>query len=420
MKYCGKTKEIIVGAIMKFNAHLSAARDAAEAEATISRVGADRAGIEAMVPKIRCLCIKLDRVPAPAAMLIKREMLALGGEAAISGKAYQGEAGKSDVIIMGTIEQSLALAHKLKDIGRDMGLSQLARDLPLLLAAVEKNRFEVRTPAGKLALGERPVLMGVINCTPDSFYDGGRHNDLEAAVAKGLELAAAGAGILDVGGESTRPGAEAVPEGEELKRVIPVIERLAKSGGVLISVDTQKARVAKKAVAAGASIINDISGLDDPEMAETVAETGAAVVLMHMKGTPETMQQGPVYDDLFGEIIGFLRERVERAVEAGVSEDRIIIDPGIGFGKTVDHNLEIIRDLWRLKSLGRPILLGPSNKAFIGTVLGMEPHDRARGTAAALVAGVLSGAHILRVHDVAGMKGYVDMAWAINKGSCEF
>jgi dihydropteroate synthase len=258
--------------------------------------------------------------------------------------------------------------------------------------------------------------MGIVNCTPDSFYDGGRHFDKDVAIKRCKELIHAGAGIVDVGGESTRPGSDPISEDEEKRRVLPVIEAIAADADVMISIDTMKAEVARAAVEAGASIINDVSALADPEMAGVAAKTGAALVLMHMQGTPKTMQKGPVYADLFGEVIAYLRERMDKAVAAGVQKERIIVDPGIGFGKTAAHNLELIRDLWRLRSLGRPLLLGHSNKRYIGAVLGAEPDDRFEGTAASLVAGVLSGAHIIRVHDVPGMKRFADMAWAILSG----
>jgi dihydropteroate synthase len=258
--------------------------------------------------------------------------------------------------------------------------------------------------------------MGIVNCTPDSFYDGGRYHTAEAAVHRGLELVAAGADIIDVGGESTRPGADDVEADQEAQRVVPVIERLARETKAVISVDTQKASVARRAMDAGASIINDVSSLADPDMTTVAAQTKAALALMHMKGTPRTMQQHPTYHDLFGEIIAYLRDRADRAVQDGVPGDRIIMDPGIGFGKTVAHNLELIRDLYRLRSLGRPILIGPSNKSFIGKVLDAGPEQRGPGTAVALAIAVIAGAHILRVHDVAAMKPVVDLAYAIALG----
>jgi len=398
---------------MKFNAHLSAARDHVEAESRLAGIGTDAEGIGHMAARMRHYCVKLESVPVAAALTLKRELLALGGEAAISGEAYAQRDERTDVILMGRLDQLRALSRGLG--GADDGLDELASQLPGFLDGLERTRFVVPTPGGELVVGARPLLMGVINCTPDSFYDGGRYAEVEAAVVRGKELLAAGADVLDVGGESTRPGADPVSEAEEIERVAPVIEQLA-AGGALVSVDTRKAGVAKAALTAGAAIINDVSALADPRMARVAADSGAALALMHMKGTPETMQADPRYDDLLGEVIEFLRERMALALAAGVSEDAIIVDPGIGFGKTVAHNLELIRDLWRLRSLGRPILLGPSNKSFIGMTLGVEADERAEGTAAALATGIMSGAQILRVHDVAGMKRFVDMAWAIKYG----
>jgi dihydropteroate synthase len=396
---------------MKFNAHLSAARNDAEARERISAVLADEGGVAAMTPKMRHYNIKLEAVPAPAANILKRRMLAGGGEAAISAGAYAGKSDQTDVIMMGTADQYLALSKNLRE--QPFGLSEMADELPRFLTDIEKKEFEIPTPRGVLELGNKPVLMGIINCTPDSFYDGGRHFGAEKAVERAKRLIDDGADIIDVGGESTRPGSDPVSEDEELNRVIPVVEKLASQKGVMISIDTRKPGVARRAVETGAAVINDVSALADPEMAKVAAETGAALVLMHMKGTPRTMQKDPKYDDLFAEIIAYLRERMDWAVNGGVSEDKIIVDPGIGFGKSAAHNLELIRDLWRLRSLGRPLLLGHSNKRYIGAVLDVGPDDRFEGTAASLVAGIIAGAHIVRVHDVAGMKRFADMAWAI-------
>ena len=404
----------MMGRLIKFNAHLTVGRDENEARARIGAVKADEAGIEAMAPKMRHYAVKLEGVPAAGANIIKQQMLALGGEAAVSAGVYAGKTESTDMIVMGSLDRLRLLARKLAD--QPFGLGELGQDLPALLENFEQKTFKVLTARGSLKLGEKPVLMGIVNCTPDSFYDGGRHFDPDAAVQRGRELIAAGAGIIDVGGESTRPGSDPVTEDEEIRRVIPVIAKLAAEPNALLSIDTQKPGVARKAVAAGAALINDVSALADPEMAKAAADTGAALILMHMKGTPRTMQADPKYDDLFGEIIAYLRERMARAAAAGVAEERIIVDPGIGFGKTVAHNLEIIRDLWRLKSLGRPILLGHSNKSYIGKVLNAGIEDRFEGTAASLAAGIIAGAHIVRVHDVAGMKRFAEMAGAIALG----
>ena len=247
-------------------------------------------------------------------------------------------------------------------------------------------------------------LMGVVNVTPDSFSDGGLYLDPEAAVAHGRELAAAGAEILDVGGESTRPGAEPVDAGEELRRIVPVVEGL-RGLGCEISVDTSKAPVAAAGLEAGAGIVNDVTALrGDPEMAALCAERGATVVLMHMLGEPRTMQADPRYTDVVAEVKDFLIERLEAAVAAGIAEEDIWLDPGIGFGKTPAHNMELLRRLGELRELGRPLVVGTSRKSFIGRVDGSGPGERLGGTIASSVLAAAEGAEVLRVHDVAEVR----------------
>jgi dihydropteroate synthase len=255
-----------------------------------------------------------------------------------------------------------------------------------------------------LDLTRRTAVMGIVNVTPDSFSDGGRFATAEAAVRHGLALAEEGADILDVGGESTRPGSEPVARDEELRRVISVIEGLRAQSALPISIDTTKAEVARRSLEAGADIINDVTALrGDPAMARVAADSGAGVVLMHMLGAPRTMQLDPRYDDVVAEVGVFLRERLEAAVAAGIEAERIALDPGIGFGKTLEHNMEILRRLGELTPLGRPILVGPSRKAFIGAILDLPVAERVEGTAAAVVAAVLAGARVVRVHDVRAM-----------------
>ena len=245
-----------------------------------------------------------------------------------------------------------------------------------------------------------PQLMGVVNVTPDSFSDGGRYLDAEAAVAHGEKLLKDGAEILDVGGESTRPGAVEVDEAEELRRVEPVVAALA--GRATVSIDTSKLAVAEAAIDAGASIVNDVTALrQDPEMAALCAERGVGVVLMHMPGNPRTMQDDPTYEDVVDEIKAFLAERIEAAVAAGIEEERIWLDPGIGFGKTVEHNLELLRRIAELRDLGRPLVIGASRKSFIGKIDGSGVDDRLGGSIASSVLAAAEGADVLRVHDVA-------------------
>ena len=269
------------------------------------------------------------------------------------------------------------------------------------------------------ALGTSPwVVMGILNVTPDSFHDGGRFLSAEAAIGRAREMEADGAGIIDVGGESTRPGAAPVDEQEELRRVIPVIEAIAPELDGLVSIDTGKAEVARAALAAGAAMINDVTALrGDDEMAGVAAEAQCPVCLMHMLGEPRTMQQDPRYGDVVRDIIDFFRERIGYAVSRGIREDSIILDPGIGFGKTVRHNLEILRRLDEFLVLGRPLLIGASRKSFIGKVSGEEDtQKRLAGTIATTVASYERGARIFRVHDVAENHQALKITAAIEEG----
>ncbi|MBS3975604.1 MAG: dihydropteroate synthase [Syntrophomonadaceae bacterium] len=256
--------------------------------------------------------------------------------------------------------------------------------------------------------------MGILNITSDSFSDGGLYLGLDRAVARAKEMVAEGADIIDIGGESTRPYADPVPLAEEIARVIPVLERLVTEVNVPISVDTYKSEVARQALKRKATIINDISGLRaDPQMAEVVAEFGCPVVVMHIKGTPKNMQENPVYDDVVGEVMAYLQGSIEMALQAGVQKEKVIVDPGIGFGKTASHSLEILHRLAEFKALGQPILTGTSRKSFIGKVLDLPPAERLEGTAATVALSIAGGADLVRVHDVKAMKRVVRMTDAI-------
>jgi dihydropteroate synthase len=279
---------------------------------------------------------------------------------------------------------------------------------------MSRRRFTLRAGAHELDLGRRTLIMGIVNVTPDSFSDGGAFLDPAAAVEHGLRLAAEGADILDVGGESTRPGAAPVPLEEELRRVVPVVRGLAARCAVPVSVDTTKAAVARAALAEGAAIVNDVSALRfDPALGPVVAAAGAALVLMHMRGEPRTMQQGPRYDDLLGEVRAELAAALARAAAAGVDPARTIVDPGIGFGKSLAHNLELLERLGELEVLGRPVLVGPSRKSFIGGITGAPPAERVEGTIAACCLAAARGAHAVRVHDVAAVHRALTVADAI-------
>jgi dihydropteroate synthase len=262
--------------------------------------------------------------------------------------------------------------------------------------------FALKWSRFTLDLDKRTHVMGVLNVTPDSFSDGGVFFNRESAVARGREMAREGADIIDVGGESTRPFSGGVSSGEEIDRVVPVIRELSACLEIPISIDTTKSEVAEAALEAGASMINDISALRfDPELGKVAAVAAVPVVLMHMQGRPETMQEAPRYENLIGEIKDFLQEGVKRAISAGISEELLILDPGIGFGKTFDHNFSLINRFNEFCELGKPLLAGPSRKSFIGRILDVEPSGRVVGSVAAAVACVLKGARIVRMHDVA-------------------
>jgi len=265
-----------------------------------------------------------------------------------------------------------------------------------------------------LPLGERVLLMAVLNVTPDSFSDGGRFSDPDRAVAEALKMIEEGADILDIGGESSRPGAQAISVDEELERVVPIVAELAGRVPVPISVDTRKAEVARLCLDLGASIINDISALrHDPEMAEVVRQYGAGLILMHMQGEPATMQLNPSYTDVIDDVYDFLRSRIEAAIAWGIDRERIAVDPGIGFGKRLEDNLALLDQLASLTGLGRPIVIGPSRKGFLGALLDRPVLEREWGTAAAVAAVVLNGAHVVRVHAVAQMRDVVRVSQAI-------
>jgi len=275
---------------------------------------------------------------------------------------------------------------------------------------VERDEFTIRFRDGApLELGLRTRVMGILNLTPDSFSDGGRHERLPAAMEAAARMAEAGVDIIDIGGESTRPGAPDVGEAEEADRVLPAIEAVKRQFGARVSIDTTKAAVARQALAAGADLVNDVSAFGDPGMLPLVREAGVPAVLMHMRGTPRTMQRNTHYDDLTSSITDFLRERVETAVAAGVSDDKILVDPGIGFGKSATGNLLILEEIPALKRVGRPILIGASRKSFIGKLRGRPVDDRLEESLAVAAYASAQGAHVIRAHDVASTVRVVRM-----------
>ncbi len=377
----------------------------ARAEEELKRVGVDWPGIEAMLPKMGTVTLLLDGLECKVANILKQEMLSIGGDVAVARESVACGIERTDAILIGTPKQMGRLADKLAP--QPFGLRGISDDMRRILSNVARDAFSLRTPRREIAVGAKTLVMGIVNMTPDSFSDGGMFDSVEEAVGHARRMEEAGADIIDIGGESSRPGSEPVTAVEEAARVIPVIERLVGVLTVPVSIDTTKAVVARHALEAGAEIVNDVSALRfDEGMAEVVASYGVPVVLMHMRGQPRTMQVGDLsYRSLMGEITGFLGERIGSAVAAGVDEEQIVIDPGIGFGKTTADNIAILKNLRELKTLGRPILVGASRKRFIGQITGQDrAEDRIEGTAAGVTAAILNGAHIVRVHDVGFME----------------
>ncbi|MHB9026340.1 MAG: dihydropteroate synthase [Armatimonadota bacterium] len=386
---------------------------AAEIEQEILRIGARREGAELMAPLAQLRLVRLTAVPTAAAGVLKLEMLSAGGDAAIHWQALTGEIDRTDVLLMGTEDAYQQLCGKLAQY--DYGLGETAAAVVEAIAHYDAPRGELRCGSHALPLGAKTYLMGILNITPDSFSGDGLGDDPDAVLARATRMVEDGVDILDVGGESTRPGAEAVPLEEELRRVVPIVRALAERFPVPVSVDTYKSAVARAALDAGATIVNDISGLRfDPEMANTVAAAGAALVIMHIKGTPRTMQQNPHYDDLMTEICAYLQDSTAIAAQAGIPAGQVVLDPGFGFGKTPEHNLELLRRLRELTSYGQPVLIGTSRKSTIGRILGdLPPEDRLEGTAATIAIAIAHGADLVRVHDVKPMARVARMTDAI-------
>ena len=377
------------------------------------RIGVHPTGVELMAGKARTRVVKLRGLPLQAAHILKQEMLGDGGDAAVSWQVFDFAQESTDALVMGTEAQLAHTCRKLRD--EPFGLPRVADEIERALRAFDAPcGGALRCRGHALPLGEKTLVMGIVNVTPDSFSGDGLAGDPSAAIERGAAMVQQGADLLDVGGESTRPGAEAVSAEDECARVLPVIEALAQRVEAPISVDTAKAEVARRALAAGASMVNDVSGLrGDPDLAPVAASAGAALVAMHMKGTPRDMQRDPRYENLMDEIAEYLAESVEIAAAAGVPRDRVVVDPGIGFGKTVEHNLEILRRLRELRSLGQPVLIGTSRKSLIGKVLDLPADQRLEGTAATVALAIAHGADIVRVHDVREMSRVARMCDAI-------
>ncbi|MEN6519628.1 MAG: dihydropteroate synthase [Armatimonadota bacterium] len=388
--------------------------------AELDRMGVAVQDRERILSNVRYYTLKLSGVNRTQASLIKEAFLSYGGNAIEKENAPD----RIDIMLVGT---HMAFRKAAKWIAsEEMGSSTLDVEIEAAIALFESKPVspdDITLPDPKslrmiAELADRTLVMGILNVTPDSFSDGGMFFDHVAAVDHALSMIEDGADIIDIGGESTRPGSEPVSVEDEISRIVPVVRELSKQIEKPISIDTYRAAAAAAALDAGASIINDISGMVfDPDMKSVVARYKCPVIVMHTKGTPKEMQRSPAYEDLMGEVTEYLRQCIFDAVEAGIDERVIIVDPGIGFGKTVDHNLEIIRRLAEFKSLGRPILMGTSRKSTIGQVLGgLPPDERLEGTAATVALSIANGANIVRVHDVKQMSRVAKMTDAVLRG----
>jgi len=377
-----------------------------EARRAIAAVGADAAGCGWMAPKAVHRLVMLDGVQPKQANIIKQEMLGKGGDAAVSRGVVDHSVAETKVLLMGTLKQYEYFLAKLKS--QPFGLAGLAKRIGEALDRQEGFcPYDLDCRGKTIRLGEKTLVMGILNVTPDSFSDGGKYYEPGLAVELAGQMVADGADIIDLGGESTRPGYITVGEEEELARVIPVLKKLVREIPVPVSIDTTKEAVARQSLELGVHIVNDQSALRaDPALAALAAKYGAPLVLMHN-------QKGTIYRDLIGDMVEYFRESISIARQAGVPGENIIIDPGLGFGKTALQNLEALRRLKELRCLGQPVLIGPSRKSTIGKVLNLPVEERVEGTAAAVAVGVANGANIVRVHDVKEMARVTRMTDAI-------
>jgi len=381
------------------------------------RLGVRPEGAPALAGKGVLVNLLVTGLTPLAAHVLKQEALAEGAEAALPWPSYEQAQGPADALVMGTAAALRNLVARLRRQSPE--LASAAAEMERVLACcLERRPWTLALPDGRvLQGGQRTLVMGIINLSDDSFSGDGLGASPQRAAEQALRMAEQGADILDLGAESTRPGASAVPEEEELSRLLPCLEAVLACTSVPISVDTYKPRVARAALGEGAALLNDVTGLQDPEMARVAAERGAPVIIMHLKGTPRDMQQAPTYQDLMGEIYGYLAARLCRAIAAGIPAAQVIVDPGFGFGKTVDHNLELLRRLGELRSLGCPVLVGTSRKSTLGKILGgAPPQERVEATAATVALAIANGADLVRVHDVREMVRTARMADAVVRG----
>lgn len=402
---------------MKFKIRALNIKTRQEGLKEFEKIGATAAGSRIMVDKIFPISLKIRGINPLAANILKQEMLARGGDVVTSRDSLMKTGSKADVIIQGTIKSVRSLIGKIKQ--QPFGLEALSKDLKCFIDNLDKNKKREKLIIGKkeFNLDKDILVMGILNVTPDSFYDGGYYFEKDKACRRAETIVKEGAHIIDIGGMSTRPGSLPVSFEEEVGRIIPVIEYISKNYDILVSADTYRSEVARRAIDVGAHIINDISGLSmDSNMAKVIAEGDVSVVIMHIKGTPENMQKNPEYENVIDEIYDYLEDKTGIAIDSGIKPGKIIVDPGIGFGKNLEHNLEILNKVYEFRMLGYPVLIGASRKSFIGGILDLPLEERLEGSLAAAVCSVIGGVNILRVHDVAETIRAVKIAKRIING----
>ncbi|MBN2333032.1 MAG: dihydropteroate synthase [Deltaproteobacteria bacterium] len=400
----------------KFFVHFQDIAGPDDAAAIMKQIGTDTHGVTLMKNKMVHYTLRVGPLPARAANIVKQEMLSVGGDAAVARGVIDCSAPDGPVLLSATRKQFRRFLQKMR--AQPFSLPKLADQIQAAISCYERPAPYLFTCRGiTVDLQQQPLIMGILNVTPDSFSDGSRYQAKEQALEHARQMIADGAAIIDIGGESTRPGAAKVTLEQELERVIPVIEALrAERDDIPLSIDTYKSDVAREALASGADMVNDISaGRYDSGMAGVVAATEAYLCLMHIQGTPDNMQEHPEYREVIEEIISSLEESVDLAVQNGVAREKLFIDPGIGFGKTLAHNLTILKHLREFRVLGLPILIGTSRKSFIGRLTGKDVDDRLAGTIASIAHAVWSGGNIIRVHDVGAARDAIQIINAIRQ-----
>jgi dihydropteroate synthase len=377
----------------------------------LESVGADPGAWSRVRLRSEVMVLKAGPFPAPAANILKQCMLSAGGDAIVARGAIDCTVRETPAILIGTPKHIGLAADSLS--GQPFGLSELGEQLKLALGP-QQLPSSLRLKPGDLSYTNGPLVMGVLNVTPDSFSDGGLYSSPVRAIERAMEMLGQGAAVVDIGAESTRPGSSPVPPEVQIERLLPVIRGICdRAPSAILSVDTNSSTVAAAALDAGVSMVNDVTALSDPGMASLAASCGCPIVLMHMKGIPADMQDSPCYSDVAGEVYSFLEDRVAKAEAAGMTRDRILVDPGIGFGKRLEDNLDILRRLAEFKTLGRPIVVGASRKRFIENITGLPVEERLESSIGAACAAALNGANIIRCHDVMETKRALQIVDAI-------